>query len=81
MCYLISNVDNDSRVSSSQNSYHCVLATILDPSFIIKMLGCCLEDPHTVSKHILKLDAWVHSSVNYKELKETGSKREGMSSH
>jgi hypothetical protein len=41
----VSKVDNDSRVSSSQYSSHCVLAMILDPDFKNKMLGCCLEDP------------------------------------
>lgn len=57
----VSKVDNDSRVSSSQDSSHCVLATILDPSFINKMPGCRLQDPDIVCEHILNLDPWVHS--------------------
>lgn len=68
----ISKVDNDSRVSSAQNSSHCMLAMLLDPSFINKVPGCCLEDPDMVWEHILNLDAWVCSSVCYKEQKETG---------
>lgn len=60
-CVPVSKVDNDSRVSSSQDSSHCMLAMILDPSFINKMLGCRLQDPDIVCEHILNLDPWVHS--------------------
>lgn len=86
----ISKVDNDSRVSSSQDSSHCMLAMILNPSFINKMPGCRLEDPDAVCEHILKLDPWVHSSVNskkkthqktthtYTHTQKRGSKREGV---
>lgn len=68
----VSKVDNDSRVSSSQDSSHCMLAVTLDPSFINKMLGCRLQDPDIVCEHILNLDPWVHSRC---QLQKTGGDR------
>lgn len=50
---------------------------ILDPSFINKMPGHCLEHPDIVWEHILNPEAGVDSSVIYKEQQEMGSKREG----
>lgn len=70
----ISKVDNDSRVSSPQDSSHCMLAMILNPSFINKMLGCRLEEPDIVCEHFLNLDPWVHSSVNSKKKKKKSPK-------
>lgn len=70
----ISKVDNDSRVSNSQDSSHCMLAMILNPSFINKMPGCRLEDPDVVCEHILNLDPWLHSNVNYKKQTNTHMK-------
>lgn len=70
----ISKVDNDSRVSSPQDSSHCMLAMILNPSFINKMLGCRLEEPDIVCEHFLNLDPWVHSSVNSKKKKKNHQK-------
>lgn len=72
----VSKVDNDSRVSSSQDSSHCMLAVTLDPSFINKMLGCRLQDPDIVCEHILNLDPWVHSRCQLQKQEEIGSKRE-----
>lgn len=72
-------VDNDSGVPSSQNSSRCMLAIRLDPGFIKNVPGCCLGDQ--VGEHILNLGAWEQRSVNYEDLKEIGSKREGMPSH
>lgn len=77
----ISKVDNDSRVSSSQDSSHCMLAMILNPSFINKMPGCRLEDPDTVCEHILNLDPWVHSSVNSKKKKKKITKKQHTHTH
>lgn len=54
-----------------------MLAMILDPSFINKMPGHCLEHPDIVWEHILNPEAWVYGSVIYKEQEEMGSKREG----
>lgn len=71
-CVPVSKVDNDSRVSSSQDSSHCMLAVTLDPSFINKMLGCRLQDPDIVCEHILNLDPWVHSRC---QLRKTGGDR------
>lgn len=63
----ISKVDNDSRVSSSQDSSHCMLAMILEPGFKNKMPGCRLEDPDIDCEHILNLDPQIHSSVSYRK--------------
>lgn len=70
-------VDNNPRVSSFQDSSHCLLAMILDPSFKNKMPGCLLEDPDIACEHILNLDPQIHSYVSYKKQKgDVGSETE-----
>lgn len=73
----ISKVDNDSRVSNSQDSSHCMLAMILDPGFKNKMPGCHPEDPDIDCEHIQNLHPQIHNSVSYKK-KKNRKKREGL---
>lgn len=76
----ISKVDNDSRVSSSEDSSHCMLAMILNLSFINKMLGCRLQHPDIVWECILSHDPWVHSSISHKNRREGPEGKELVSS-